>query len=52
MALTYFIYLGAGYSGAHYNPAVTVALMITKHIGPVDGIIYIVFQLLGGALAG
>jgi aquaporin Z len=52
MALTFFIYTGAGYSGAHYNPAVTLALMITKHIAPVDGLIYIAFQLLGGALAG
>jgi glycerol uptake facilitator protein len=52
MALTFFIYTGAGYSGAHYNPAVTLALMITKHIGPVDAVIYIAFQLVGGALAG
>jgi glycerol uptake facilitator-like aquaporin len=52
MALTLFIYTGASYSGAHYNPAVTIAQTITKHIGPVDALIYIAFQLLGGALAG
>lgn len=46
------IYIGAGISGAHYNPAVTVALICIKKCLPVDGILYMAFQLLGGILAG
>jgi MIP family channel proteins len=38
-------------SGAHFNPAVTVALAATKRIAPVDAGAYIVAQLLGGAFA-
>lgn len=38
-------------SGAHFNPAVTTALALTKRIAPVDALAYIVAQLLGGLVA-
>lgn len=38
-------------SGAHFNPAVTVALAATKRIAAVDASFYIIAQLLGGLVA-
>ena len=38
-------------SGAHFNPAVTVAMTALRQIKPVDAVIYIVVQL-AGAIAG
>lgn len=38
-------------SGAHFNPAVTVALAATRRIAPVDAVAYIVAQLVGGIAA-
>jgi MIP family channel proteins len=35
-------------SGAHFNPAVTVALTLLREIRPPDAVIYIVCQLAGG----
>jgi MIP family channel proteins len=35
-------------SGAHFNPAVTVAMTFLRQIKPVDSAIYIVVQLAGG----
>lgn len=39
-------------SGGHLNPAVTVAMLITKRISPADAVQYIVAQLAGGVVAG
>ena len=41
----------AGISGAHFNPAVTLALAAIRRIGPVDALFYLVAQL-AGAIAG
>lgn len=38
-------------SGAHFNPAVTVALLVGRKIRPPDALIYIVVQLIGALLA-
>jgi len=37
-------------SGAHFNPAITVALTVIREIKPIDAAIYIVVQLAGGTL--
>jgi MIP family channel proteins len=38
-------------SGAHFNPAITVALTAIRQIRPIDAAIYIVVQLAGAVLA-
>ncbi|MBA3305437.1 MAG: aquaporin, partial [Thermoleophilaceae bacterium] len=50
-ALFILIQIFAVASGAHFNPAVTVALTALRKIKPVDAAIYVVVQLAGG-LAG
>jgi MIP family channel proteins len=43
------ITLGA-VSGGHFNPAVTIAALVTRRIDPVDAVVYILAQLSGGVL--
>ncbi|MFL5753078.1 MAG: MIP/aquaporin family protein [Bacteroidia bacterium] len=45
------IYAGGHVSGAHYNPAVTLAVFIRKKIPGSDVIPYVLAQLSGAALA-
>lgn len=49
--IAFMIYAFGHISGAHINPAVTIPMMITRKIGFVDGIAYIVFQLIGAVAA-
>lgn len=49
MAVTLFL---GRISGGQFNPAITVAAMLTGKTKVLDGILYIVFQVVGGALAG
>jgi MIP family channel proteins len=49
--LMMLVYGFGGTSGAHFNPAVTIALLVGRKIRPPDAVIYIVVQLLGGLLA-
>ena len=53
-ALTYLAVTAmlGGVSGGHFNPAVTVAAMFTSQISMVDGLIYIVAQVIGAIGAG
>jgi glycerol uptake facilitator-like aquaporin len=37
-------------SGAHLNPAVTIAMLANKAIGAKDAVLYIVFQMAGGVV--
>jgi MIP family channel proteins len=46
--LAMLVYTLGGTSGAHFNPAVTVALAAIRKISPLDGLIYILVQLAGG----
>merc|ERR1719428_2137081 len=46
------IYALGGVSGAHFNPAVTFALLISGVVEIQEAMIYIVSQLAGGILAG
>ncbi len=39
-------------SGGHFNPAVTIAFLVTNKISVVNAIVYIVSQLLGAVFAG
>ncbi len=45
------IYAGGHISGAHYNPAVTVAILIRGKMTAPDAIVYIIFQLAAAAVA-
>lgn len=38
-------------SGAHFNPAVTIALLVARKISPVLALLYILGQLIGGVAA-
>src|SRR5258708_18789726 len=45
--LMVMIYMGGHVSGAHYNPAVTLAVLLQKKIDTKDAGMYMVFQILG-----
>jgi len=49
--LMVMIYAGGHISGAHYNPAVTLAVLIRGRISASDAIVYMIVQVIGGALA-
>lgn len=49
--LAAMLYMGGYISGGHYNPAVTIAVLIRGKIGVIDSIMYIVVQILAGAAA-
>ncbi len=42
-----FIYIFGKYSGAHFNPAVTIGFFVNKEISLIDGFLYITVQILG-----
>ena len=46
--LTVMIYAGGHISGAHYNPAVTLAVLIRGRIGVGEAIGYMIVQIIGG----
>ena len=50
-ALMVMIYAGGHISGAHYNPAVTLAVLIRGKIGTSDALIYMVSQIAGAVAA-
>lgn len=50
-ALMAMVYAGGHISGAHYNPAVTLAVLLRGRISPTDAIFYWVAQLVAGVLA-
>ena len=49
--LVVLVYCGAHISGAHYNPAVTLAMLIQKEVSVVDSFKYFFSQILGSTLA-
>ena len=51
VTLMAMIYAGGHISGAHYNPAVTVAVWMRGKIEIKDAIMYWIFQIAGAALA-
>ena len=46
--LVVMVYAGGHVSGAHYNPAVTLAVLVRGRIGATDAAAYVGAQLLGG----
>ena len=52
LTLGVLVYALAASSGAHFNPAITVAQLAIRQICARDAAAYVVFQLAGGAIAG
>lgn len=52
LALTALVYMGGHVSGAHYNPAVSLAIFFRKQLSIKDLGIYMIMQILGGLAAG
>lgn len=52
LTLLIMVYSLGPISGCHINPAVTIGVWIARKISSFDGVLYIIFQLLGAALAG
>ncbi|HSB46947.1 MAG TPA: aquaporin [Candidatus Bilamarchaeum sp.] len=46
------IYALASVSGAHFNPAVTISLLVNRRIEPAKAAGYVVSQLIGASVAG
>ena len=51
LVIMVMVYATGHLSGAHINPAVTIAFTLTRHFGPRDAVAYIAAQLTG-AVAG
>ncbi len=51
-ALMIMVYAGGHISGAHYNPAVTLAILIRKRIAMADVLPYMIAQVAGAIVAG
>lgn len=51
LTLLLFVYTIGSISGSHINPAVTLGAMSIKKIGIKEGLIYILYQLIGATLA-
>lgn len=49
--LMVMVYMGGHISGAHYNPAVTLAVLLRRKIDGKDAAMYMIFQVLGAVLA-
>lgn len=49
--LMVMVYMGGYISGAHYNPAVTLAIWIRKKIEAKEALMYMIFQVIGSILA-
>ena len=50
-ALMVMVYAGGHISGAHYNPCVTLAVLIRGRIGASDALVYMISQLAGAIAA-
>jgi aquaporin Z len=50
-ALMVMVYAGGHVSGGHYNPAVTLAVLLRRRIGLRDAVVYWIAQLGAGVLA-
>jgi aquaporin Z len=51
LAIGLMVAAGGHISGGHFNPAVTLGLMIGQKIAPIKGVVYVLVQLLGAIVA-
>lgn len=51
LALIVSIYFGGRVSGGHFNPAVTIMMLIKDKITVIESICYILAQVVGGVAA-
>ena len=51
LGLAVLVYMGAHISGAHYNPAVSLSMLINKQIQLKEFSVYVASQLLGAVVA-
>ncbi|MGH2574912.1 MAG: MIP/aquaporin family protein [Ignavibacteria bacterium] len=49
--LMVMIYMGAHISGAHYNPAVSLAVLMRGKMNSKDFVMYVIFQVIGAFIA-
>ena len=49
--LMVMIFAGGHISGAHYNPAVTLAILVRRKISAQDALAYMIAQIIGGVAA-
>lgn len=52
VALMVMVYAGGHVSGAHYNPAVTLGVLIRGRIKPAEAIPYMIVQIVAAVVAG
>lgn len=50
LALAIAVSIAMGISGGHINPAVTIAMLVSKRIGVRDSAVYIISQLVGAVI--
>ncbi len=51
LALSVAVSVFGGISGAHFNPAITIGMAVTRRIGPAAAAVYIVVQLAAAVVA-
>lgn len=51
LTLLIFVYTVGSLSGAHLNPAITIGLLSSKKIKPIEAAWYIISQVIGASLA-
>lgn len=52
LVLTFMVYFAGPISGAHFNPAVTIGFIVTQRMEALQGLLYIVSQLIASIIAG
>jgi glycerol uptake facilitator-like aquaporin len=52
LCLAFLVHIFAPISGAHFNPAITATSIVTKRSGFLEGVLYIIVQLLGSISGG
>lgn len=50
-AIGLMVYTFGHVSGGHFNPAVTISMLVTKRINIKDGFVYVIFQVIGAIAA-